>query len=140
MSLEQDIRAFRLRVEVTSFGYGHDVEHDARQHLTYDVRTFRDPLGVDGLRELTGRDGAVREHVLTTPGVSELVDMIVRQTAEYVRLFGDPYGLLTRVAIGCGGGRHRAPVIAHEVATALTRAGVGADAIHRDIDRPVLAS
>lgn len=126
----------RFELVVTSFGYGHGSEFTDRQHMTYDVRAFRDPLIIDGLRERTGLDADVRDHVLATSGVRDLIEMITDHATSYARLFGARE--VIRVAIGCGGGRHRAPAIAREVAAELQMEGDRAELIHRDIDRPVL--
>lgn len=138
-ALEQSSRDLNglLKVVVTSFGYGHDVPFEEAQEVVYDVRRYRDPIAVAGLRERTARDEQVRAHVLATADVAAMITMIVEHTREHVRAFGDPHGLITRVAIGCGGGRHRAPVIASEVAETLNRAGLGALAEHRDLDKPL---
>lgn len=88
-------------VEVTSFGYLHGPAPDA--HLTVDLRAhYRDPH--TALRELTAHHGAVRQVVLATPGIPELIDGV----AEVVRAYAAaPGATVIRVAIGCAGGRHR---------------------------------
>ena len=45
---------------------------------------------------------------------------------------------LTVVAVGCGGGRHRAPALAEALAARLTRAGWPTETTHLDIHRPVI--
>jgi UPF0042 nucleotide-binding protein len=47
---------------------------------------------------------------------------------------GDP----VTVAVGCAGGRHRAPAVATLVAALLEVSGVQVTTVHRDIDEPVV--
>lgn len=128
-------------VRITSFGYLHcrGGLRIPRAHLVLDLREhFRDPHVAPALRELTGRHQEVKGAVLGTPGIPELVDA----TAAAVRAYqAGPSADLVTVAVGCAGGRHRAPVVALAVARAL-RLGHDWQAVtvvDRDIDRPVVA-
>lgn len=116
-------------ITVISFGYGHAEPPTA--HATYDLREhFRDPHITPGLRDLTAADRRVIDAVLTTPGITDLIDSITGTIRAY--LAGPATAPLT-VAVGCVGGRHRSAVVAARV-TQL----VGAELVHRDIHRPVL--
>lgn len=110
-------------VHVTSFGHLHgrgartmvglaDVALDLRWH-------FRNPLHDAELRELTGHHPRVRDHVLATPGVRELI----AATLATVKVFAAVAQRPITVAVGCGGGRHRGPVFAAELAAELRKAG-----------------
>ncbi|MBF9135218.1 ATPase [Plantactinospora sp. S1510] len=126
-----------ISANVHTFGYGHGPAPSAP--ITLDVRTLlRNPHADPAMRNLTGRDPAVREHVLNTPNARELVNA----TAERVRYLltdgNHPRGILVRVAVGCAGGRHRAPVLGEAIAAELERMGIGVEVFHRDIDKPVL--
>lgn len=126
-----------VRLRVLSFGYGHGPlpAEVSRADITVDVRDwFRDPHIDPALRELTGRDQAVIDKVMATPGV---------------RLFSDDLGglairLLEQrhrtavVAVGCVGGRHRSVVIANRVATVAGWCGYLAEVEHLHVDRPVI--
>lgn len=118
-------------VTITSFGYGHSTPPAA--DLILDVRaTLRDPLHTD-LRALTGRDEQIQRHVANTPGATQTI--LALGTAAWTwRQTGDP----VRVAVGCGGGRHRSVVIAEQVAALLLHRGLTVTVVHRDIDQPVL--
>lgn len=121
-------------VTVTSFGYLHGPPPTA--HLTIDVRHhFRDPHARPELRHLDATDGRVYAVVLETPGVRDLVRAAASQVAAY--LAGPSTGPVA-VAVGCAGGRHRAPAIAMAVVRVLTDRGIAARAEHRDIGRPVV--
>ena len=119
--------------QFTSFGYLHD-EPPAGAVLVLDVRhLIRDPHVDPALRQMNGRDGAVQEAVMNTPGASALVDFIVQA----VKAANDGQ-TWTRVAIGCQGGRHRSVVLAEKAGLALAQAGFMVDLYDRDVDRPVV--
>lgn len=121
-----------MTLSVVSFGYGHGAPPSA--HLTVDVRElFRDPHIDPVMRELTGRDEAVIDRVLSQPGAGRFV----RDLADVVSglsIVGDVF-----LAVGCVGGRHRSVVIADAVAARLVTHGYRrAAVVHRDVDKPVL--
>ncbi|MFE5329429.1 NUDIX domain-containing protein [Embleya sp. NPDC056575] len=122
-------------VRIVSFGYGHGPAPTA--DLTYDLRRrFRNPHADPAMRELTGLDRAVYDHVLATPGI----DRVARSAADLaadLRL-GLGAGPIT-VATGCVGGRHRSVALACRIAEVLTDYGALVDLVHRDVHRPLLA-
>ncbi|MBF6511080.1 ATPase [Nocardia farcinica] len=125
------------RVMVVSFGYGHAPA--PRADLVLDVRRrFRNPHHDPAMRQLTGLDDRVRQHVLDTPGVTGLIDTSTTLVRGLLTATADAPSV--RVAVGCVGGRHRSVAIAEEIATTLEAAGIGVLVRHRDIDRDVLPS
>lgn len=117
-------------ITVISFGYGHgDAPADAT--FIYDVRRYRDPhFNPDPeFRNLTAYDARIRDMVMATPGVRELISCIVANAVAV------PDSV---IVIGCVGGRHRSACIAIAVADALTASGQPVRLIHRDLDRPVI--
>ena len=118
-----------MAVHVTSFGYLHGFPPQA--HITLDLRHhFRDPHVRPELRHLTAHDQAVRDAVLTTPGIRDLLDALEAAVRAY--LAGPTAGPVT-VAVGCAGGRHRAATVAAVLAERL-----GAPVTHRDLHQPVV--
>lgn len=123
-----------IPVEIISFGYGHGAAPEA--HITMDLRHhFRDPHVDPSLRELTASDPAVMDAVYATPGVLRLAASIALAAQAYGH--GPQPGPVT-VAIGCAGGRHRAPAIADKVAYHLEIRGVPVTLTHRDMHRAVI--
>jgi UPF0042 nucleotide-binding protein len=121
-------------VVVVSFGHLHGSPPPA--HVVVDVRELlRDPLTDPALRELTGLDEPVREHVLATAGATALVAGLEQVAGA---LHGLRPGEPVSIALGCGGGRHRAPALAAELGARLARAGYPTTVAHRHIDRPVV--
>jgi UPF0042 nucleotide-binding protein len=116
-------------VSIVSFGFLHEAPPAA--DVTVDVRPFRDPHAAANLRHLTADDLLVRDAVLATPGIAELV----RESA--ARVSALPGDVLS-VAVGCQGGRHRAPTVAREIASRLIAAGHAVIVRHRDLDKPVM--
>jgi UPF0042 nucleotide-binding protein len=121
-------------VTLISFGYLHAAAPSAC--LTVDVRAhFRDPHVDPALRYLTAYDPAVRDAVYATAGIASLCAALVDAISAYR---SGPSGGPVAVAIGCAGGRHRAPSIAMAVASHLRDLGLTATEWHRDIERPVI--
>lgn len=117
-------------IAVISFGYLHGSPPPA--HITVDLRHhFRDPHIDPRLRHLTAHDQAVRDAVLDTPGIRELIDSLTATIHAYAS--GPSAGPIT-LAAGCAGGRHRAATVAAELAQRIP----GATVHHRDLDKPVV--
>jgi RNase adaptor protein for sRNA GlmZ degradation len=122
-------------VTVISFGYGHGTA-PVGAHITVDVRRhFRDPHVDPALRYLDATDKRVRNTVLRTPGVRDLVVATVHAVQAFRA--GSAGGPVS-VAVGCAGGRHRAPAIAMTLASCLKAAGIRTAVHHRDIGKPVI--
>lgn len=123
-------------ITITSFGYLHDEPPAA--HLTLDLRAhFRDPHFDPALRDLTARSQAVRDAVLATPGIIQLIAATVAVAEAY--LAGPSAANHTlRIATGCAGGRHRAATVAEHLCVELLARGHDVRVEHRDLDKPVV--
>jgi len=126
-------------VGVVSFGYRHLAGAPPQADLTVDVREqLRDPHVDPAFRMLTGRDAAVVERVLTTPGAAGLLEALVGAVVA-VAPGAWAAGRWVRVAIGCAGGRHRSVVLADALAARVTAAGWGVEVAHLHVREPVCA-
>lgn len=125
-------------VRVISFGFGHGTP--PRADFVIDVRDFlRNPFDDMELRELTGLDEAVRQHVLDTPGAIGLLRNVAA-TASALAADLAPHRHVVTVAWGCSGGRHRAVALAEETAALVWASGADmVEVQHRDVDKPLLA-
>ncbi|MFJ8855183.1 hypothetical protein [Streptomyces sp. NPDC102437] len=151
-------------VTVVSVGRLHDGDQDQgewadvlqRATIALDLRAhFRDPHVRADLRQLTAQDQVVRDTVMDTPGVREVLAATALQVQGY--LAGPTAAPLT-VVTQCAGGRHRAAttamalraVVAGDVeqATAYGLADAArefiarcltVDLVHRDLDKDVVA-
>jgi UPF0042 nucleotide-binding protein len=122
-----------LSVNIKSFGFKHGLPIEA--DLLFDVRFMPNPFYIDELKDKTGLDGPVKDYVFgmeqSNEFFSRLCSMLDFLLPHYIEE-GKRYLV---VCIGCTGGKHRAPAIAHALAEYLSDQGYPVDCIHRDIDR-----
>ncbi|MCQ8194644.1 RapZ C-terminal domain-containing protein [Streptomyces rugosispiralis] len=148
-------------VTVVSIGRLHDdVEGpyaDVLQHADIALRLtrhFRDPHVRADLRELTAHDQVVRDTVMNTPGVRQVLAATALQVQGYL---AGPTAAPITVVTQCAGGRHRAAttamalraVVAGDVEQAamygladsakeFADQDVTVDLVHRDLDKDVV--
>ena len=122
------------RVTVLSFGYKYGLPMDA--DLVMDVRFLPNPFWIPELKEQTGRDGDVRNYVLSQEGAEEFLDRyheLLRLIGAGFRREGKRYLTL---AVGCTGGKHRSVAISEELARRLSdEDGMAVKVVHRDLGR-----
>ncbi|WP_062441190.1 RapZ C-terminal domain-containing protein [Herbidospora daliensis] len=123
-----------MKIRVKSFGFGHGAQPEA--DMTFDARrVLRNPHHDPAMRELTGLDWAVREHVAKTPGAVG----IAVHLAVGARHLAWETGRDIDVAVGCAGGRHRAVALAEMVAAEVRKLGDFEVTVeHLHVDRPLL--
>lgn len=116
-------------IKLVSFGHLHGPA--PRADRIEDVRArLRDPARMSTeLLDSDGFDPAVQAIVETTPGAAAL---LVNLGAYCLSALDDD---LT-VAVGCAGGRHRAPALVELLARRLEAVGVEVDVDHRDVHLP----
>ncbi|WP_031522616.1 RNase adapter RapZ [Streptomyces sp. NRRL F-5123] len=119
-------------IKLISFGFLHDTPPAA--DLVFDLRPYRDPHVSPELRELTAHDQVVVDTVLSTPGINEVIESVTRAAA-FALITGDTD---VTVAIGCSGGRHRAPVVTDQVYQDLREQDWPVALVHRDLELPVV--
>lgn len=126
-----------VRVNVLSFGYKYGIPVDA--DLVLDCRFIPNPHWVPELRELTGLNEEVSNHVLSSPGVGAFVDSYVSLLNQMVEGYLHEGKKYVTLAVGCTGGKHRSVAISEAIATRLNVAkgpiSIEAHAIHRDVGR-----
>lgn len=130
-------------IEIVSFGYNHPEPLRGTLNVVWDVRAFRNPLDNPTLQGLTGTDPRVIKYVMDTPDVAEFVIGAAQHLAAQHRMDTlEQRERTIRAAVGCGGGRHRAPAIAGEIGRLLRSGSIGTflqdvTETHRDIGRDV---
>ncbi|WP_331725222.1 hypothetical protein OG215_41990 (plasmid) [Streptomyces globisporus] len=123
-----------MTIRIISFGYGHGPA-PATADLIYDVRAvLHDPYYDPGLKEFTGLDQRVYDHVMTTPGAHRLM---VNATVTARALVEDT-GRDVTIAWGCTGGRHRSVGLARASYELLRANGNAVTVEHRDVDQNLL--
>lgn len=128
-----------IKVAITTYGVLHGAPPEGDM-LTVDLSTaLRNPHHDPAMREMTGLDKPVRDHVLATPGAREIVERTVGRI-EAAMTYHDPRQEMVEVGVYCKGGRHRSVAIAEEVAVWLRARGIQTEIEHRDISKPVVKS
>ena len=123
----------RSSLTILSFGYKYGLPLDA--DLVVDVRFLPNPYWIPELRELTGREAAVSDYVLSQSGALEFADRVVDLldlTSAGFQREGKRYLTL---AIGCTGGKHRSVAMAEELGRRLASEKVAVRVTHRDAGR-----
>lgn len=120
-----------LTLTLSSFGFARGMPPLA--DLVFDMRFLDNPHWVPGLKEQTGQDAAVGEHIEKDPAFAEafarIRDLLLLLLPRYAAQ-GKPY---VHVAFGCTGGRHRSVFTAESMADALRAAGFSPTVRHRNL-------
>ena len=120
-----------LTVTVSSFGFARGMPPVA--DLVFDMRFLDNPHWQPELKELTGLDQAVGEHIRADPAYEEafvrIRDLLLLLLPRYA-VQGKAY---VNIAFGCTGGRHRSVFFAEELAAALRSSGFSPTLLHRNL-------
>lgn len=120
-----------LTLTISSFGFARGMPPLA--DLVFDMRFLDNPHWVPGLKEQTGQDAPVGEHIAKDPAFAEafarIRDLLLLLLPRYAAQ-GKPY---VHVAFGCTGGRHRSVYTAESMAEALRGAGFSPTIRHRNL-------
>ena len=118
-----------ITVQCMAFGFKYGVPSDA--DLVFDVRCLPNPFYIPELKNLTGKDEAVRRFVMDSEEsvalfskISELVDFLIP-------LYLKEGKSQLVVAFGCTGGKHRSITFAEH----LTNKSITSITVHRDISK-----
>lgn len=120
-----------LTLTISSFGFARGMPPLA--DLVFDMRFLDNPHWVPALRDQTGQDAAVGEHIERDPAFADVFarirDLLLVLLPRYAAQ-GKPY---VHVAFGCTGGRHRSVYTAERMAGALRTAGFSPTVRHRNL-------
>jgi UPF0042 nucleotide-binding protein len=138
--------AIGLHVFVTSFAYRRGIPRDA--DLIFDVRFLDNPHYIPELRQLSGRDPAVGEHIERDQGFRPFFNGLWQLLQPLLPRFEKEGKSYLTIGIGCTGGRHRSVYVAERLTEQLRNAGLRVEVAHRDLplsgspapDAPVSAS
>jgi len=131
MSVDEQINP--LRVRIVSFGYKYGVPLDA--DLLMDVRFLPNPHYDDTLRPFTGKDDVIQDYVMNHPSGKEFIKIFGEFVSFLIPHYIDEGRFSLTIAVGCTGGKHRSVVIALKLSETLSKLGVDANIIHRDIHK-----
>ncbi len=121
-----------LRVALTSFGFKRGLPRIL--DLLFDVRFLPNPYWEPELRDLTGRDEAVRKFVLSNEDSRRFLDMTTEMLDFLLPRFTAEGKTYLGIGVGCTGGRHRSVALTEELADWLEANGFDATVSHRDMD------
>lgn len=119
---------------VMSFGYARGIPRNA--DLVLDMRFLKNPHWVKGLREQTGLDQAVCDHIASDVAYAGALEQIETLLVTLLPRYDAEGKSYVSVAFGCTGGRHRSVHVAERVATRLRAAGFSPTVEHRDLASP----
>jgi UPF0042 nucleotide-binding protein len=123
-----------VTVTISSFGFARGVPPAA--DLVFDMRFLANPHWVPELREQTGLDAPVGEHVESDPAFASAFARIRDLLVELLPRYAAQGKTYVNVAIGCTGGRHRSVYVAERLAAALRKAGFAPTVLHRNLASP----
>lgn len=107
----------RPLVTCVAFAYKNGVP--AEPALLIDARFLDNPYWVPELKELSGRDAAVVEYVMSQPAATKLMRDVHEIIRDLIPLYRAKGRMHIVVAFGCTGGQHRSVVLAAELAREL---------------------
>ncbi|HUY61641.1 MAG TPA: RNase adapter RapZ, partial [Candidatus Dormibacteraeota bacterium] len=100
-----------------------------------DARFLRNPFWEPELRDLTGRDAAVRRFVLDQPAATVALAALAEMVHAVEPAYRERGRRVLRVAVGCTGGQHRSVALVEAAAQAWRRRGRMVVSWHRDCPR-----
>ncbi|MCR2834976.1 RNase adapter RapZ [Parerythrobacter lacustris] len=120
-----------MSVILSSFGFARGTPPLA--DLVFDMRFLDNPHWIEGLREQTGLDAPVAEHIQQDPAFDtafrQIRELLLTLLPRY-RAQGKSY---VHIAFGCTGGRHRSVFAAAKMDEALRKEGFSPTVIHRNL-------
>jgi UPF0042 nucleotide-binding protein len=120
-----------MTVTVSSFGFARGMPPVA--DLVFDMRFLDNPHWDAQLRELTGLDDGVAEHIMRDPGYQSVFERIRDLLLELLPRYAAQGKTYVNIAFGCTGGRHRSVFVAERIAEALREGGFSPTVLHRNL-------
>lgn len=114
--------ASTVAVHIFSFGFKYGTPTDA--DFVADVRFLPNPFWVPALRELTGKDKAVSDYVLSSDGAKEFLDLYEKALLVAFEGYSKEDKHFVTIAVGCTGGQHRSVAMSEELARRLRLHGL----------------
>ena len=106
-----------FRLIITSFGFKRGIPLNA--DIIVDMRYTPNPFYEDSLRNLSGRDKAVFDYVMSDPTVVRHLDNMTESLLELIPAYEREGKRRLMVSFGCTGGRHRSVAMAEALYSRL---------------------
>ncbi len=110
-----------MRIDCFTFAFRDGLPAEADWVL--DTRFLDSPYWIPGMRERSGLDPVVRDHVMSDPAARRLIDGFLLILLDLVGLYLAQQRSVLRVAVGCTGGQHRSVAVAAELADRINGSG-----------------
>ncbi|MDR1470920.1 MAG: RNase adapter RapZ [Synergistaceae bacterium] len=127
-----DLNEGSFTVIISSFGFKNGIPKDC--DYMFDVRFLPNPNYVPTLKNLSGRDAAVKEYLEDLPEKRALMERLGSLMRFILAQYERTDKKQLHVAIGCTGGRHRSVAVAESLARRVSDMGYVAVMNHRDIE------
>lgn len=114
-----------------SFGYKHGVPRDA--DFVFDLRCLPNPHWEPDLRDLTGRDDAVRDYLARRDEVRQMERQLTGLLETWIPRFAAENRSYLTVALGCTGGRHRSVYLAERLRAHFADLRADVSVRHREL-------
>ena len=122
-----------VSVHIFSFGFKYGMPMDA--DFVIDMRFLPNPFWVPSLRELTGKDQAVSNYVLSNPAAVAFLDAYEKALLTAIDGFAKEDKHYVTIAVGCTGGQHRSVAVSIELARRLRLHGLQVTVSARELQR-----
>lgn len=123
----------QLMLTLMSFGFKYGLPKEL--DLCFDARFIDNPYFVDELRDLSGLDKKVFDYVLNNPCAGSFVDKVAELLSFLYPYYQEEGKAYLTLAIGCTGGRHRAPALVNALSNRIQLGGPKIRIEHRDIEK-----
>lgn len=130
-----DHTADPMTLTVSSFGFARGMPPLA--DLVFDMRFLDNPHWVEELRDLTGKDSAVAEHIRRDPAFDTAFEQIRALLLTLLPRYSAQGKSYVHIAFGCTGGRHRSVFTAEAISQALRASGFSPTVRHRNLSSRV---
>lgn len=126
-----DRRSSGMTIVLQSFAFKQGVPQDA--DFMFDARILPNPYWQDELRELTGKDEAVRLWLENDQRVLKMTTDIRDFMNSWLPAFKEAQRSYVTICIGCTGGRHRSVYLVERLANALGKENENVLVHHREM-------
>ncbi len=120
-----------MTVTVSSFGFARGMPPLA--DLVFDMRFLDNPHWIDELREQTGLDAPVGDHIRKDSGFAPAFERIRDLIMDLLPRYAAQGKSYVHIAFGCTGGRHRSVFTADQMGKLLRGEGFSPTILHRNL-------
>lgn len=130
-SLIGEHKQHQLSVQLQSFGFKQGIPMDV--DFMFDVRCLPNPYWIKDLRELTGKDKAVKDFLRNEPLVNEYLNDLAEFFNKWIPRFAEENRCYLTIAIGCTGGQHRSVFLVDVLADHIRQLHTNVIVQHREL-------